>query len=375
MAGALGLIVKATRLCNLRCTYCHDWRTGPGQTMSFEVMARMTASALETSGPAGVDFIWHGGEPTVVGMPFYEKALYVQAQFQRSGQRISNSFQTNATLLTDRWLRFLKDSQFAVSVSLDGPSGIQSANRPWASGRSSFPETVAGIRRLRDAGIPFSVLMVVDEPTLELGAERFFEFLVAEQIHSVALLAAAPVNRPHASPVTATPHYVDPVRMTSFLARLYDQWLAHGDSGMRVREFEGLTRRLDRQPANVCTLAGACVGRYYSVEPNGDVAHCDLYVGDTSYTFGNLRDQGFADFERHPRVLELQQQNVRALDRMRTCPEFGVCNGWCPHERYLSERHQPGYTGDCCGLRGLIEHMRTAPAHAAHRAALTTASA
>ena len=125
MAGALGLIVKATRLCNLRCAYCHDWRTGPGQTMSFEVMARMTASALETSGPDGVDFIWHGGEPTVVGIPFYEKALYVQAQFQHPGQRVSNSFQTNATLLTDRWLRFLQDSQFSVSVSLDGQCSIR----------------------------------------------------------------------------------------------------------------------------------------------------------------------------------------------------------------------------------------------------------
>jgi len=260
-------------------------------------------------------------------------------------------------------------------VSLDGPSGIQAANRPWASGRSSFPETVAGIRRLRDARIPFSVLMVVDEATLELGADRLFEFLIEENIRDVGLLAAAPVNQPDAHPGTPTRHYVDPLRMTSFLARVYDLWLAHGDAGIHIRELEGLQRRIGNLPPAVCMLAGGCIGRYYSVEPNGDVAHCDLYVGDAGYTFGNLRHQGFADFDRHPRLLALRHENARALDRMRACPEFAVCNGWCPHERYLAERHQPDHTGDCCGLRGLIAHMRASRGQDARLGTRTTADA
>src|SRR5262245_45276400 len=97
MSGHLGLIVKATRLCNLRCAYCHDWRAGAGQTIPFEILARMTASALRDSSADEVDFIWHGGEPTVLRTSFYEKALYVQSQFQRPGQRVRNSLQTNGT--------------------------------------------------------------------------------------------------------------------------------------------------------------------------------------------------------------------------------------------------------------------------------------
>jgi uncharacterized protein len=192
-------------------------------------------------------------------------------------------------------------------------------------------------------------------------------------IRDVGLLAAAPENQPEARPGTPTPHYVDPVRMTSFLAGIYDQWVAHGDPGIRIRELDGLRRRLDDMPPAVCLLAGGCIGRYFSVEPNGDVAHCDLYVGDPAYTFGNLRNQGFNELERHPRVLALREENNRALDRMRTCPEFAVCNGWCPHERYLAERHQRVYSSDCCGLRGLIGHMRARRAQAARPAVETTA--
>lgn len=368
MPGYLGLIVKATRLCNLRCVYCHDWRTGAGQTMSFEIMARMTASALRDSGADAVDFIWHGGEPTLLRRSFYEKALYVQAQFQRPSQQVRNSLQTNGTLLTDEWVRFFQDSRFALSVSLDGPPLLHARYRPWASGRSSFTDTLAGIRQLREAGIPFGTLMVVDEGAFELGPDHLFEFFIEMGIRDFGLLAAAPENQPDTRPGTPTGHYVDPARMTSFLARIYDLWVAHGDPGIRIRELDGLCRRLDGTPPGVCMLAGGCLGRYFSVEPNGDVAHCDLYVGDPNFTLGNLRDHGFNDFDRHPRLLALRQANDRALDQMRACPEFAVCNGWCPHERYLAERHQRDHASDCCGLRGLIAHMRARRAEAIHPA-------
>ena len=73
--GHLALIVKATRLCNLRCSYCHDWRAGKNQTMGFSVMAKTIASALSDPENDAVEFIWHGGEPTVLPFSFYEKDL------------------------------------------------------------------------------------------------------------------------------------------------------------------------------------------------------------------------------------------------------------------------------------------------------------
>lgn len=358
MAGRLGLIVKATRLCNLRCAYCHDWRTGRGQTMSFEVMARMVASALRESGCDAVDFIWHGGETTLLPRSFYEKALYVQSQFQRPAQRVQNSIQTNGTLLTPEWIRFLRENRIAVSVSLDGPPDLHDRYRRWASGRGSFADSLAGLRRLQEAEVPFGVLMVVDEGALALGPDAIFDFFVETGIRDFGLLAAAPVNRPDATPGTPTDHYVDPGRITAFLARVYDRWCAHGDSRIRIRELVGLHRRLAGVHPEVCTLAGGCFGRYFAVEPNGDVSHCDLYVGDPRYTLGNLREHGFADLQRHPALLALRQENERALDRMRACPEFTVCQGWCPHERYLAERHWRDHDPGCCGLRDLIAHMR-----------------
>ncbi len=77
----VALIVKATRLCNLRCTYCNDWREGHNQIMTFPVVATMIGKVLQDPLHDSVEFIWHGGEPTLLGRGFFEKVIpdYVQS--------------------------------------------------------------------------------------------------------------------------------------------------------------------------------------------------------------------------------------------------------------------------------------------------------
>lgn len=358
MGQPLSLIVKATRLCNLRCSYCHDWRDGGGQRMPFRVLARLTAAALRDAEAPGVEFIWHGGEPTVLPLSFYEKALYLQARFRRRGQGVVNSLQTNGTRITDEWARFLALNDFRVSVSLDGPPPVHDRTRVYASGRGSSDDVARGIRTLRRYGIPVGVLMVVDRDALALGADALFDFFLDEGISDFGLLPATPKNQPDAQPRTTTSHYVDPTAAAAFFADVYDRWRRHGDENIRIRELRAIEDRIHGAAATVCTLAGGCLGRYYAVEPDGQVAHCDRFVGDSRYVLGNILETGFDDLERSPRLAELRAENDRALDALRACPEFAVCNGWCPHERYLAVRHDPAHRPDCCGLRRLIEHVR-----------------
>jgi len=359
MGRYLGLIVKATRLCNLRCTYCHDWRSGPNQTMPFEVLTQLTAKALRDPEHDSVEFIWHGGEPTVLPRAFYERAVYLQSRFRRSGQLIRNSLQSNGTRIDGDWARFLRDYQFQVSVSLDGPPAIHDRYRRYASGKPSFDDVRRSLETLRENGIDISILMVIDRGALELGPDAIFDFFVTEGITSYGLLAAKPTNIPDAAPATPVPHYVTAGEMSRFLSAYYDRWIAHGDPDIHVREFDGLLHRLAGRRAHVCTLAGNCLGRYYLVEPDGDVAHCDLFVDDPAYTVGNVLTDSFGAFRSGATMASLIADNDRSLTAMRSCPDFDICNGWCPHERYIGYRHDPEFSESCCGLRGLIGHLRS----------------
>jgi uncharacterized protein len=355
----IGLIVKATRLCNLRCTYCHEWRTGRDQVMPFEVLLSLISGALQDLAHQSVEFIWHGGETTLLPISFYEKAVFLQSQFRHAGQIVHNTIQTNGTRLTSDWISFFRANQFAVGVSLDGPPELNDRLRVYRSGRGSSAEIRRGMDLLREGGVAFSVLMVIDEDALEMGPDRIFDFLLNSGIKSVGLLAAKPRNEPSAVAGTEVSHYVDPKRMSAFLKGIYDRWIREGERSIHIRELEFLRAKIRGDGAGFCTLSGNCLGQYFLVEPNGTVAHCDLFDGDDRYTLGNVVRENFASIRSAEKLESLRSNWQADRKQMSACPEFGVCQGWCPHENYVSKRHNLSHSRDCCGLRDLIGHIRS----------------
>ena len=197
--------------------------------MTVPVMARMIRAALTDPEHDAVHFIWHGGESTVLPLAFYRKALTVQAMYQRPGQIVQNTIQTNGTRITPSWARFLKANQFRVGISLDGPAEMHDRERRYVDGRGSFIDVVGAFAILRRQGVPFQVLMVVNEDTLSLGPDRAFEFFLDNGIDRYGFNAVTPVNQPDAVPGTPTADYVDPHRMSDFLIGVYDRWRRHGD--------------------------------------------------------------------------------------------------------------------------------------------------
>jgi uncharacterized protein len=324
--------------------------------MSFPVMAHMTARALAEH--EQVHFIWHGGEPTLLPISFYEKAFLVQARLRRPGQKIENCIQTNATKLTPAWARFFRENKIQVGISIDGPAHLHNSHRSYRSGKGSYEDVIQGLSLLKEHEVQFSGLVVVDEGTLELGAQRLLDFLVGEGIRSFGLLAAKPRNEPAAEAGTTAAHYIEPARMSAFLMNLYDAWLSRGDQDVKIRELEGLKAQIKGTPAGSCTLSGECWGHYYMIEPDGSVVGCDVFSGDPRYTLGNIMSNSFMEIANSAGLLQLKKEHRDAMEAMRGCPEFPVCKGWCPHERYISIRHNKWHRDDCCGLRDLIAHIR-----------------
>jgi len=326
--------------------------------MSFEVLARMTDAALRGSSQH-VEFMWHGGEPTILPIRFYEKALLLQAHLRKPGQSISNSLQTNGTLITAEWAKFLRENAFDVGVSLDGPPRLHDGSRRSLGGRASYADVVRGIHQLKAEGVPFGVLMVVEDYAIELGAGEVFSFFVDMDIKRIGLIAAKPTNCADAVPGTPTDHYVEPQRMVRFLIELYECWREHGDPSVRIRELSGIADRIGGGRRGPCTMMGGCFGQYFTVEPNGDISHCDLFVGDDRYTLGNVLAGDFDQACTSNALAALKAENASRLRSLQTCKYFKICNGWCPHEYYLSYRHNRDHNSTCCGLAPLIDHMIT----------------
>jgi uncharacterized protein len=350
------VIMKGTRLCNLRCTYCNSWRDGPDQIMTFPVLARTIRDTLRDPAARVVEFVWHGGETTLLPTAFYQKALWLQQQFRRSDQIVRNRIQTNATRVSDEWIEFWRRYQFIVGVSLDGPPEIHDRRRIDVAGRPTAARVRAGLERLRDGGLDPRVLLVVDNDIADAGAARVLDYLLEIGINRVALLNVVPKNTAPGEELTGS--YLSWPSYMTFLHDMFRLWWPTHVNRIVIRELADLARQLIGGTPLVCNFAGDCFGAILTVEPTGDVSACDRYVEDRDYVFGNVLHAPLPRIvAESSRLTSVIQQNNVVVDRLRTCPWFAVCHGGCPHDRRLAERYVPGHDDDCCGLAPLLQDM------------------
>jgi len=353
-SGQLGLIVKSTRKCNLRCAYCHDWRSS-SVMMPFEVLVALIAKALSAPDVNVVQFIWHGGEPLLLGRMFYLKALRLQQEFRQDNQVVVNSLQTNGTLIDEVWCRFFKEWGFHIGVSIDGPEALHNRNRRYASGKGSFFDVRQGIQLLQEYDIPFGVLMVVNADTILMDPKMIFEFLTQEL--GVSCFAFLPVRPPNFPDKKDGGDYISLYDYCIFMQGVFDAWYELDDPSIRIRELISILDAVVGGSPHMCTLTGNCYGEYFHVEPNGDLFHCDRFFGDPQYQVGNILQNGFPEVWQSKRLQSLLEGENQQLQKLKACQWFHVCHGGCPHDRYIAAKYAADYDGVCCGMDTLIEYI------------------
>ena len=120
-------MVKPTgSICNLDCTYCYYLHKQ--ELLGSESKFRISDEILEThirqyiEGQDGTEvvFSWQGGEPTLLGLEFFEKVIELEKKYKRPNQTIENDLQTNGTLLNEDWAKFLHEHKFLVGLASMG---------------------------------------------------------------------------------------------------------------------------------------------------------------------------------------------------------------------------------------------------------------
>ena len=163
--------------CNLNCEYCFYlekkalYGTGEDYRMPDEVLATFIRSYIDAQPTPVVEFVWQGGEPTLLGMDFFKRVVRLQKSL--AGQKtITNSLQTNGTLLTEKWCAFLKKHGFMVGISLDGPEEIHDRYRRDRKGNGTFHRVMRGLKLLQKHEVDFNVLACVARETAKTAPRR-----------------------------------------------------------------------------------------------------------------------------------------------------------------------------------------------------------
>ncbi|MGB5431636.1 MAG: radical SAM protein, partial [Acidimicrobiia bacterium] len=141
---AFHVLAKPTgAICNLGCSYCffldkEELYEGSRFHMSDEVLERYIRQLIDAHSTPMVTVAWQGGEPTLMGLDFFRKAIEIQERYRKPGMTFENTIQTNGTLLTDEWCEFLKENNYLVGISIDGPQPLHDVNRVNKRGEGTF---------------------------------------------------------------------------------------------------------------------------------------------------------------------------------------------------------------------------------------------
>jgi uncharacterized protein len=167
--------------CNLRCDYCFflektELYPDSDFRMADEVLDAYVRQTIAGQRVPHVTLAWQGGEPTLMGLDFFEHALQIEQSALPQGMTVERTMQTNGVLLDEKWMTFLKENEYLVGLSLDGPRELHDAYRHDGLGRSVFDQVVDAARLMTENGVQFNILCTVNRRNSERPVDvyRFF---------------------------------------------------------------------------------------------------------------------------------------------------------------------------------------------------------
>ena len=367
-------------ICNLQCSYCYythkdEFYPESAFHMSDELLEEFTRQYIEAQQVPEVVFAWQGGEPTLMGLDFYRRAVELQARYRRPGMKIINALQTNGTLIDDEWARFFHEHDFLIGLSLDGPEALHDAYRRDRAGKPTFERVMGGLEKLKRHHVEFNILTTVHAANAEHPLE-VYRFLRDEAgARFMQFIPIVEVDRTALPETHVTERSVAGRQYGEFLVAIFDEWVRHDIGRVFVQMFDSVLAVWAGQRAGLCMLEETC-GTAMVMEHNGDLYACDHFVFP-EYRLGNILETPLAELAGSEQQAQFGRDKRDALPPVcRECEARFICNGACPRNRisiapdgsaglnYLCEGYKAFFTHVDRPMRMMVEELRAGRAPA-----------
>ena len=327
----LGVMFKPVSAdCNMCCDYCYyrsveDLYGRPrAPRMGVEVVEAVCDQYLALK-PCELKFGWQGGEPTLMGLPFFRHIVQVQ-QERCGGGPAANTLQTNGVLLDEDWCRFLKAHGFLVGLSVDGPPRLN-AFRRFRNGRPTHDRAMRALALLKEHEVDFNVLIVISRANAE-HARGVFRFLTDNELRFAQLI---PCTEPSADGRGLSEHSITTEQYADFVLSFFAAWVENDDPGYYVRRIDNWLHVFFGLEPEMCEYRGDC-SNLLTIEYNGDVYPCDFFV-EERYCLGNVLRQTLEQMlggRTFRRFVDATRQNSSVCAG---CEWLAVCDGGCYRHR------------------------------------------
>jgi uncharacterized protein len=318
--------------CNVDCTYCFYKSRAPQvgtgrQRMSAEVLDKLIKDYLGLRFPMS-GFAWQGGEPTLMGLDFYRRAVELQKKYGVVGQEVGNSLQTNALLLDNaEWCRFLHESKFLVGISIDGPRELHDHYRLDLGGHGTWERVMRALDRCKEHKVEFNTLTLVNHLTGD-HPDEVFDFLVGLGVRYLQFIPCVEVD-PQTGGLAG--FSVAPQQYGSFLCRTFDRWLAFGPQRLSIRDFDSILGYCLSGRHTICTFDRQC-SQYVVIEHTGDVFPCDFFV-EPRWRLGNILETPMEQIAAGAQKKAFARIKQGLTNKCLVCRHLALCRGGCLKDR------------------------------------------
>ncbi|MCK6264448.1 anaerobic sulfatase maturase [Vibrio sp. ZSDE26] len=359
-------------VCNLDCDYCFylekdklypdrnsNWKMSDA---TLEVYIKQHIEAQYTQ---HVTFAWQGGEPLMMGIEFFQKALLLQ-QVYANGKSIENTLQTNGLLLNDEWCKLFKEHHFLIGISVDGPEHLHDKYRTNRSGKGSYQKVKQAIQLLQTHQVEFNTLTVVGRHNVDHGLEVYQHLKsLGSHYHQYIPLVERSATKPtvqgiylvspeHEIQAQVTEWSVDSLKFGQFLSEIFEYWVKHDVGSVFVPYFENTLAGWSNEKGSMCTLAPRC-GSAFALESNGDVYNCDHYVYP-EFKLGNIHSKsiGEMNFSQQNYQFGIKKKDINS--KCSNCKYLKLCNGGCPKQRFIPRIGESAHNYLCEGYEYFFSH-------------------
>jgi len=357
MVSDFSLLIKpASADCNLRCDYCFYLKRmslypeSRIHRMSDPVLEKTIAAYMATE-QGCYTFGWQGGEPTLMGLPFFKRVTELQQKYGRPGAKIANGLQTNGTLLTEDFAAHLAEFKFLIGLSVDGPATLHDAGRVYQQGRGSHADVVNGMRLLRDAEVEFNVLTLVSRHNVDKPLE-IYNYLKDLGINYHQYIECVE----HDENGAILPFSINGDEWGNFLIAIFDYWYKKDTRKVSIRLFDTILTQLADGYDNTCASGKDC-RLYLVVEYNGDVYPCDFFV-NSDQRLGNITSSTWEDLRNSSMYRDFGARKMALSEKCKICPYLRHCHGDCPKNRVgMFQNNFATVSHFCDGWLKFYEHV------------------
>lgn len=330
------VIAKPTKLCNADCQYCSTPPDGQGKWSLDDFRRYFDAVAPKLSGQAV--WLWHGGEPMLMGPDFYWKA---HEHAIEQVPQIRFSMQTNILAYGPKWTEILQTVfRRSVSTSYDPDELNRTVKGSAVKFHSVFFQK---FEQMLDDGFRPTLIGTYTGSSAPKALE-IYERNKGRKGREVSLRMnyRYPVGRSYGEGES-----ISPEAYGKMLLEVYNRWIKDNPPFM-VTPLDEMLGKVVGTEGSRCPWTKSCGGRFLSIDPDGSVYNCAEFgsLGQSlseagqadPYRYGNLKSESLSEMLGSRAAMDIRRRRIDLPADCQSCRHFEQCEGGCARDAALYER-------------------------------------